>query len=134
MLQVKSKFVYIDLNSYNNLCTKDQVGFSRPRKWPTKFHIKFRNTAPLPPIKEIFLKKLVFFTASLSKFRGGPVKTHPVYIAYHSELNLQICIYEQKRRIYRENSKYLLDENSYGHFCPRRMAANFCHPGFRHNK
>ena len=98
----------------------------------TKFHIKFRNTAP-PPIKEIFLKKKKLLHP-LANSGEAHLKNHPVYIAYHSELNLQICIYEQKRRICCENSKYLLDENSYGHFCPRRMAANFCHPGFRHNK
>ena len=34
----------------------------------------------------------------------------------------------QKRRICRENSKYALDEIFYGHFCPRRKAAKFCHP------
>ena len=52
-----------------------------------------------------------------------------VYIAYFSELNLQICDYEQKRRICRENSKYALDKNLYGNFCARRKAANFCHTG-----
>ena len=34
-----------------------------------------------------------------------------------------------KGRICRENSKYALDENFYGHFCPRRKAANFWHLG-----
>ena len=29
-----------------------------------------------------------------------------------------------------KNSKYALDGNLYGHFCPRRKAANFCHPVF----
>ena len=51
-----------------------------------------------------------------------------VYIAYFTELNLQICDYAQKRRICRENSKYAFDENFHGYFCLRRMAANFCHP------
>ena len=41
---------------------------------------------------------------------------------------MQICDYAQKRRICRENCKYALDENSYGHFCPPRKAAKFCHP------
>ena len=27
------------------------------------------------------------------------------------------------------SSKYALDESFYGHFCPRRKAADFCHPG-----
>ena len=46
-----------------------------------------------------------------------------VYIAYYTELNLQFCNYAQKQRICRENSKYAFDENLYGHFLPRRMAA-----------
>ena len=33
-----------------------------------------------------------------------------VYIAYHTELNLQICNFAQKRSICRENSKYKPDE------------------------
>ena len=52
-----------------------------------------------------------------------------VYIAYSTELNLQICDCAQKRRICRENCKYALDENFHGHFCPPRKAAKFCHPG-----
>ena len=27
-----------------------------------------------------------------------------------------------------QNCKYAFAENLYGHFCPRRKAANFCHP------
>ena len=49
-----------------------------------------------------------------------------VYIAYFTELILQICDYAQKRRIQRENCKYALDENFH---CSRRKAAKFCHPG-----
>ena len=49
-----------------------------------------------------------------------------VYIAYYTELNLQILNYAQKQHICRKNSKNALD--FYGHFCPRRKAANFCHP------
>ena len=52
-----------------------------------------------------------------------------VYIAYHTDLSLQICNYAQKRRICREHIKYALDENFYGYFCHRRKAANFFHPG-----
>ena len=55
-------------------------------------------------------------------------KHYMVYIAYFTELNLQICDYVQKRRICRENCKYALDENFHDHFCPRRKAAKFCHP------
>ena len=49
-----------------------------------------------------------------------------VYIACFTELNLQICDYAQKRRIYRENGNYTPDENFCGHFCLRRKASNFC--------
>ena len=51
-----------------------------------------------------------------------------VYIAYFTELILQICNYAQKRRIWRENCKYAIDENFHCHFCSRRKAAKFCHP------
>ena len=56
-----------------------------------------------------------------------------VYIAYVTELNLQICHYMQKQRICRENCKYALNENLHGHFCPRRKAAKFCHPDDNNN-
>ena len=62
---------------------------------------------------------------------GQEVHYYMVYIAYFTELNLQICEYAQKRRICRKNSKYALPNNFYGHFCPRRKAANFCQPGVR---
>ena len=52
-----------------------------------------------------------------------------VYIAYFTELNLQICDYAQKQRICRENYKYAFDENFYGHFSPWQKGAKFCHPG-----
>ena len=52
-----------------------------------------------------------------------------VYVAYFTESNLQICNFAQKRRICCENCKNALDENFHGHFCPRRKAAKFCHPG-----
>ena len=51
-----------------------------------------------------------------------------VCIAYYTEIDWQICKFAQKRRICRENSKYALDEYLYTLFCPRRKAANFCHP------
>ena len=50
-----------------------------------------------------------------------------VYIAYFTELILQICDYAQKRRICRKICKYAPDENFHGHFCPRRKAAKFCY-------
>ena len=52
-----------------------------------------------------------------------------VSIVYYTELNVQICNYAQIQRICNENSKNALDESFYGHFCPRRNVANFCHPG-----
>ena len=42
-----------------------------------------------------------------------------VYIAYFTELDLQICDYAQKRGICCKNCKYALDENFHDHFCPR---------------
>ena len=44
-------------------------------------------------------------------FFGQEVHYYMVYIAYFTELILQICNYVQKRRICRENSKYATDEN-----------------------
>ena len=61
-------------------------------------------------------------------FLWQEVHYYMVYIAYHTELKLQICSYAQKRRICRENSKYAHDESFCGQFCLRRKAANFCHP------
>ena len=55
-----------------------------------------------------------------------------VYIAYFTELILQICDYAQKRRIWRKNCKYALDKNFHFHFCSRRKAAKFCHPDPHH--
>ena len=69
---------------------------------------------------DVFWLKTVFFRQE--------VHYNMVYIAYYTELNLQICNSAQKQRICRENSKYASDENLYGHFLPRRKAANFCHP------
>ena len=40
-----------------------------------------------------------------------------VYIAYFTELKLQICNFAQKLRIV-EDCKYALDKNFHGHFCP----------------
>ena len=43
-------------------------------------------------------------------FLGQEVHYYMVYIAYYTELILQICNYAQKRRICRENSNYVPDE------------------------
>ena len=58
-------------------------------------------------------------------FLGQKVHYYKVYLAYYTELNVQICNYAQKQRICRKNIKFD------GHFCPRRKAANFCHRGVR---
>ena len=72
------------------------------------------------------IKKSVRISQGSGTFLGRTSqKNHPVYIVHLAELNLQICNYAQKRRI----CKYALDENFHGHFCPRRKAAKFCHPG-----
>ena len=51
-------------------------------------------------------------------FLGQEVHYYMVYIAYFTELNLQICDYGQKQCICRENCKYAFDENFHDHFCP----------------
>ena len=61
-------------------------------------------------------------------FLGQEVQYCMVYIAYYTELNLQIGDYAQKRRIWCENCKYALDENFHSYFCSRPKAAKFCHP------
>ena len=76
---------------------------------------------------EIFGQKKCLFGSKPVFFRQE-VHYYMVYIAYFTELNLQICDYTQKRRICCENCQYVLDENLHGHFCPRRKAAKFCHP------
>ena len=77
---------------------------------------------------EIFGQKKCLFE-SKTVFLGQEVHYYIMYIAYFTELNLQICNFAQKWRICRENCNYALDENFQGHFCPRRKAAKFCHPG-----
>ena len=43
-----------------------------------------------------------------------------MYCTY-TELNVQICNYEQKQRICRQNRGHALDESFYGHLCLCRM-------------
>ena len=78
------------------------------------------------------------FWKSLGKKRAFWVKNSVVwarkgtnntwYVLHNTQLNVQICKYVQKQSICRENSEHVLDESFYGHFCPCRNAANFCHP------
>ena len=63
--------------------------------------------------------KMTFFGLK-TVFLGQKVHYYMVYIAYFTELNLQICDYSQKRRICRENCKYALGKNFHGHFCSPR--------------
>ena len=76
---------------------------------------------------EIFGRKKCLF-GSKTVFLGQEVHYYIVYIAYFTELNLQICDYAQKPHIWRENCKYALDENFHCDFGSRRKAAKFCHP------
>ena len=64
-------------------------------------------------------KKVLFGTTTV--FLGQEVHYYIVYIAYYTELNLQICNYAFVAKI--------VSKNFFGHFCPCRKAANFCHPG-----
>ena len=66
---------------------------------------------------EMFEQKKCLFGSKTVFFRQE-VHYYMVYIAYFTALNLQICDFAQKRRICRENCKYVLDENFHGHFCP----------------
>ena len=65
---------------------------------------------------------------SKTVFIGQEVHYYMVYIAYFTELILQICDYAQQRRIWRKNCKSAFDENFHCHFCSRRKAAKFFHP------
>ena len=58
------------------------------------------------------------------------VKNSAYCILYWNEF----CNYAQKRRICRQNSKYAPVKNLCGHFCRRREAANYCHPGSNKQK
>ena len=66
-----------------------------------------------------------YFFGSKTVFVGQEMHYCMVY-AYSTELSLQKCA---KTTFFRKNSKYVLDENLYGHFRPRGNTANFCHPG-----
>ena len=51
-----------------------------------------------------------------------------VFIAYFTELILQICDYAQNDAFEAKIVKKTLDENFHCHFRSRRKAAKFCHP------
>ena len=82
----------------------------------TLFCRELRFVAIYALFGDLWAKKCLF--GSKTVFLGQEVHYYMVYIAYFTELNLQICDYAQKRRICRENCNYALDENFHGHFCP----------------
>ena len=92
----------------------------------TLFCRELRFVAIYALFGDLWAKKCLF--GSKTVFLGQEVHYYMVYIAYFTELNLQICDYAQKRRICRENCKYAFDENFHGPFCPRQKTAKFCHP------
>ena len=78
------------------------------------------------PFGRLWAKKVLVWVKPV--FLGQEVQyCLAVYIAYYTEIDLQICNYAQKWRICRENSKYAPDKFC-GHLCIRRKDANFCHP------
>ena len=52
-------------------------------------------------------------------FLGQKVHYYMVYIAYFTELIVQICNYTQKWRIFRDNSKYAPEESFVAIFAER---------------
>ena len=81
----------------------------------TLFCRKLRFVANYALFGDLWAKKVPFWVKTV--LLGQEVHYYMVYIAYFTELNLQICDYAQKQHICRENCKYALDENLYGHFC-----------------
>ena len=92
----------------------------------TLFCRELRFVAIYALFGDLWAKKCLF--GSKTVFLGQEVHYYMVYIAYFTELILQICDCAQKRRIWRGNCKYALDENFHCHFCSWREAAKFCHP------
>ena len=54
--------------------------------------------------------KKCFFFGTITAFLGQEVHYYMVFIAYYTEMTLQICSYGQKRRICRKNRKYTTGE------------------------
>ena len=79
----------------------------------TLFCRKLRFVAIYALFGDLWAKKCLL--GSITVFLGQEVHYYMVYIAYFTELILQICDYAQKRRICRENYKYALDENFHCH-------------------
>ena len=98
-------------------------GAPQPKVW-TRTKILSPNIRYFVANGDLWAKKVPFWV-----FLWQEVHYYMVCIAYFTEFNLQIWDYTQKRRIHCENCKYAFDESFHGHFCPRRKAAKFCHPG-----
>ena len=78
----------------------------------------------------LFWKTLGKKSAPLGQkvFLGQEMHSYMVHVAYNIEMILKASKnYAFVVKI--ENSKYAPDENFCSHICPRRKAANFCHPG-----
>ena len=71
-----------------------------------------------------FGQRSVFLLVKNSVSWARNALVHDIYCIL-DWIHLHICNYTQDRRICCKNSKYA---PFFGHFCPRRKAANFCHP------
>ena len=74
----------------------------------TLFCRELRFVAIYAHFGDLCTKKCYFGSKTVSL--GQEVLYYLVYIAYFTELDLQICDYAQKRRICHKNCKYALDE------------------------
>ena len=82
----------------------------------TLFCCELRFVAIYALFGDLFESKTVFL--------GQEVHYYMVYIAYYTELNWQICNHAQKRRIFRENSKYAPGKNYLAIFASRESLTN----------
>ena len=73
----------------------------------------------------LWAKKVIF--GSKTVFLGQEMHYYMIYIAYHTESNLQMLQLRAKDAFVAKKI-YALDEFFYGHFCPRQKAVNFCRP------
>ena len=90
-----------------------------------RFFVAILRFVPIYVLFGIVRAKQVFWGGKKQCFLE--VHYYKGYIAYYTQVNLQICNYVQKS-ICLENSKYGADASLYGHILPRRKGANFCHP------
>ena len=83
----------------------------------TLFCRELRFVAIYALFGDLWAKKCLF--GSKTVFLGEEEHYYVIYIAYFTELSLQICNYVQKQRICNKNSKYTPDEIYIGKYCPR---------------